>query len=62
MSVDSRLQRVHELAGSQNSDKCEQKHANWWKVALIRFFSFFSSEVIYIRMFLFVLRETFACF
>lgn len=41
MSVDSRLQRVDELARSHSWDKCEQKHANWWKVALIRFLSFF---------------------
>lgn len=55
VSVLESFQHIDELACIQNCDKCNQKHANWWKVALIWFFFFcLSSEVIYIRMVLFV--------
>lgn len=36
------FQHIDELACIQNSDKCDRKHANWWKVALIRFLFFLS--------------------
>lgn len=34
------FQHIDELAYIQNCDKCDQKHANWWKAVLIRFFLF----------------------
>lgn len=40
------FQHIDQLACIQNCDKCNQKRANWWKVALIC-----------IRMFLFVVRD-----
>lgn len=50
------FQLLDELPCIQNCDERNQTHANWLRVALI-----FLSEIIYIRMFLFVLCEIFAC-